>query len=149
MKKLIRVLTTIILSSTSSVSIIACNNNPNVLPQKYDISFSEIKGINVETFDKKKPFVFFKIDKKNIIGKTSIPDDINSLYEKEKYVYFVVNNNSNLKQILDVYKLNENSTEKEIKDKLSNTVIKNTNINVSKNGSPYFNIIVNSFSGKI
>ncbi|MBP1526014.1 MAG: hypothetical protein H9Q65_05610 [Spiroplasma ixodetis] len=53
MKKLIRILTIIILSSTSSASIIACNNNPDVLPQKYYISFSEIKEINVETFDKK------------------------------------------------------------------------------------------------
>lgn len=53
MKKLIRILTTIILSSTSGANIIACNNNPDGLPKKYDISFSEIKGINVETFDKK------------------------------------------------------------------------------------------------
>lgn len=64
MKKLISVLTTIILSSTSSVSIIACNNNPNVLLQKYDISFSEIKGINVETFDKKNLLFFLKLIKK-------------------------------------------------------------------------------------
>ncbi|WP_425382288.1 hypothetical protein [Spiroplasma endosymbiont of Melieria omissa] len=69
MKKLIRILTTIILSSISSASIIACNNNPNVLPQKYDISFSEIKGINVETFDKKNLLFSLKLIKKILLVK--------------------------------------------------------------------------------
>ncbi|WP_425376751.1 hypothetical protein [Spiroplasma endosymbiont of Aleiodes alternator] len=88
------------------------------------------------------PVMDLKLYKNDVLDNSG---SLNDFYNKEGYIKIEISETM-FSKFLNVYGLNMNNTEKEIKDKLNNTIISNGNITIVKY-APYVNFYyLNDFS---
>ncbi len=144
MKFILKLLSTIKLATLPVTVTTACGIEQG-LPQTFTAKFDKINKFNVTIINMSIPVMDLKLYKNDVIDNS---DYLSDFYNKEGYIKIEIGGTM-FSKFLNVYGLNMNNTEKDIKDKLNNTIISNGNITVRKY-APYVNFYyLIDFYGKI
>lgn len=144
MKFILKLLSAVTLTSFSIINLNACGVEKGS-PQTFKATFDKINKFNVIIINMSIPVMDLKLYKNDVLDNAG---SLNDFYNKEGYIKIEIGGKM-FSKFLNVYGLNINNTETEIKDKLNNTVVSNGNITIVKY-APYVNFYyLNDFSGKI
>ncbi|WP_339042177.1 hypothetical protein [Spiroplasma endosymbiont of Apeira syringaria] len=144
MKHILNLLSIIKLTTISVTVTTACGIEQG-LPQNFTAKFDKISKFNVIIINMSIPVMDLNLYKSYVLDNAG---SLNDFYNKEWYIKIEISGTM-FSKFLNVYGLNMNNTESEIKDKLNNTIVSNGNITIVKY-APYVNFYyLNDFSGKV
>ncbi|MBP1527465.1 hypothetical protein [Spiroplasma endosymbiont of Dactylopius coccus] len=144
MKFILKILSVVTLTSFSVINLNACGVEQG-LPKTFTATFEKINKFNVIVVNMSIPVMDLKLYKNDVLDNAG---SLNDFYNKEGYIKIEISGKM-FSKFLDVYGLNMNNTETEIKDKLNNTIVSNGNITIIKH-APYVNFYyLKDFSGKV
>lgn len=132
--KFILKLLSIIKLTTLPVTVTTACGIEQGLPQNFIAKFDKINKFNVIIINMSIPVMDLKLYKNDVVDNS---DSLSDFYNKKGYIKIEIGGIM-FSKFLNVYGLNMNNTEKDIKDKLNNTTISNGNITVRKY-APYVN----------
>ncbi|WP_174481624.1 hypothetical protein [Spiroplasma endosymbiont of Danaus chrysippus] len=144
MKFILKLLSVVTLTSFSVINLNACGVEQG-LPQTFTATFDKINKFNVIIINKSIQVMDLKLYKNDVLD---IAGSLNDFYNKEGYIKIEISGTM-FSKFLNLYGLNMNNSEREIKDKLNNIVVSNGNITIVKY-APYVNFYyLHDFSGKV
>lgn len=116
-------------------------------PKSFDVSFKEIIKFDVINIDLLSPIVKMYLYSNDVIGSTGLPSDF---YGKDGFAYIDIPNAVVFNQFGNIYNFNRNSTESEIKQKLSTVSVIDVSATIQQQVSPYdYQFTFSSFSCKL
>lgn len=144
MKFILKIISAVTLTSFSVINLNACGVEQGS-PQTFKATFDKINKFNDIIINMSIPVMDLKLYKNDVLDNAG---SLNDFYNKEGYIKIEISGTM-FSKFLNVYGLNMNNTETEIKDKLNNTIVSNGNITIVKY-APYVNFYyLHDFSGQI